>query len=137
MAERRRWRLYVTRGVMHIEVPDLPDSFDSIAQTVSTLVHHPGLDGIRVLIDCTEVPPIQEPPPIAYLERLADVLYPLTLVAHGVKCALVVRGESFTWRARYLISRLTGPTMEWRVFGDSAKALTWLGAGDEPGDPVA
>ena len=136
MTERRRWRLYVTRGVMHIEIPELPDSLDNMAETVGVLAQHPGLEGFRVLIDCTEVPPVQEPPSVPYIERLADVLYPLTIVADRIKCALVVRGQAFTWRARYLASRLSGPAMEWRVFGDRSNALVWLGAGDGPTHPI-
>lgn len=132
MAERRRWGVYLSRGVMHIVVRELPAAFDGIAQTVSVLVREPGLDGLRVLIDCTELPPVQEPPPIAYLERLADVLYPLNLVAHDARCALVVRGQSFTWRARFLISKVSSTTIEWRVFGASSNALAWLGVPDDP-----
>ena len=41
MTERRRWRLYVTRGVMHIEIPELPDSLDNMAETVGVLAQHP------------------------------------------------------------------------------------------------
>lgn len=131
VAECRRWRVSLSRGVMHIVVRALPASFDGIAQTVSVLVREPGLDGIRVLIDCTELPPEQEPPPLAYLERLADVLYPLNLAAQNVRCALVVRGQSFTWRARFLIAKVSSATIEWRAFGDSSRALAWLGVPDE------
>lgn len=132
VAECRRWWVSLSRGVMHVVVRELPASFDGIAQTVSVLVREPGLDGIRVLIDCTELPPIQEPPPLAYLERLADVLYPLNLAARDVRCALVVRGQSFTWRARFLISKVSSPTIEWRAFSDSTRALAWLGVPHEP-----
>ena len=128
----RPWRVYVSRGVMHMELAELPVGLDDIAQTVGVLVHQGALEGIRVLIDCTAIPPVQEPPPIAYLERLADVLYPLTLVAHEARCALVVRGESFTWRARFLVSKVSGGTMQWRVFSDAAAALAWLGPDAQP-----